>query len=168
MATRIQFVLLTVAALGLAGCATLTPRRTYLASQLDDFPFPASCDSLWPQALKVLADHDCLLVGPDRVTAGQPERGALANFISFGHASTKDARGVIEAETDYVHQARYRVRGVPEGIDHCRVTYTEMKRANESMEIGLTDNSRDYDLELVLLSRVSPTDAARIEGGAPK
>jgi len=168
MATRIEFVLLTVAALGFAGCATLAPRRTYLASQLDSFSFPASCESLWTEALKVLAEHDCELVGADRTRAGQEERSAMGNFIAFGHASTTGYQGVIEAETDYVHQIRYRARGVPDGADRCFVTYTEMRKANEAMQVGLTDDARDYELELVLLSRVSPKDAARIEGGAPK
>jgi len=168
MARRSQLVGLTVAALWSAGCSTLAPRRAYLAKELDTYSFPTSCQSLWTEALKILAEHGCQLVGADRVRAGQENRSAFGNFFAYGHASTEDARGVIEAETDFVKQIRYRVRGVPEGGDHCFVTYTAMQEANAAAAVGLTDDWRDYEMELLLLSRVSPADAARIEGGAPK
>jgi hypothetical protein len=149
--------------LGLAGCATLThggKRQAYVADAMRAYPFPKACEVIWVDALTVIAEQGFQLVGNDRKLVGQEEQGFITSFLNRGHATTRDDDGVFEAETDANRQGlRYLVRGKPGEKNVCFVTYTGIQ---EDKANSTDTRYRDFDQELLLLSRVDPAAAARI------
>ncbi|HTP51335.1 MAG TPA: hypothetical protein VMK42_11595 [Anaeromyxobacteraceae bacterium] len=167
MKTRPWRTALALCAFGCAGLSAEQARDSYLKEQMADRVFPATCRALWSDALKVIAQQGYEMTGSDRQRTGQDERGFLGNTFSAGHATTENSKGVLEAETDWTKdRRRYRVKGYPEGIDGCQVRITAIQE-NPSGEIGVGREWRDFDMELAVLARVSPKDAAQVEAGAP-
>jgi len=168
MKRRAGFVAAASLAVAAAGCSLSKEyaRDSYLSKQMADRVFPATCRALWPDALKVVAQQGIQLVGSDRVTTGQEEKGFLGKVFTVGHATTENSKGTLESETEWTPEhIRYQVKGYPDGVDGCRVVVTAMKE--EGSEIGDTRKWRDYDMELAILARVAPKEAAKIEQGAP-
>ncbi|HVP66970.1 MAG TPA: hypothetical protein VMT17_06880 [Anaeromyxobacteraceae bacterium] len=156
-------------ALAGAGCSLSKEytRDAYLSKQLADYVFPSSCRAMWPDALKVVAQQGIELVGSDRVTTGQEEKGFLGKVFTVGHATTEKTNGTLESETEWnSDHIRYQVKGFPDGVDGCRLVVTAMQE--QTNEVGETRKWRDYEMELAILARVVPKEAARIEQGAPK
>ena len=168
MSMRRGFVLVAVVAVlsgtACSGIRASSARQSHIQDQLKVYVFPTSCEALWVDALKVIAGHEFKMVGPDRELVGQPSHGSIARFLSRGHASTRDDRGVFEAVSDSDNaNVRYMVRATPEGPNGCRVEFTGIQedKANSSDSYW-----RDYDFEIELVARVSPADGARILIGA--
>jgi len=169
MRKRTPWTLAIVAGLAAAGCSTLTAggaRPAYVRDAMRDYRFPVACEALWVDALKVVASQGYELVGSDRELAGQEKQGIITNALNAGHATTKDDRGVYEAETDFDSaRERFQIRGTPAGKDGCMLVITGIKQDRADMtEVRF----RDYDQELLVLSRVAPAEAARIAETADK
>ncbi len=162
---RLSATLLALALAG-SGCSQTQARAAYVRDQMKALTFPSSCEALWAEGLKLLAQQGFELVGRDRAVAGQAEQSGLATFMSAGSATSLDAGGVLEASTDWNGQRfRYRIRGTPEGPNGCRIQITGIQQDRTSMDLS---EWRDHDMELLLLARVAPPEAARIEDGADR
>ncbi len=152
-----------------SGCKNFTAGGAgpaYVRDTMREYRFPRACEALWVDALKVVAAQGFGLVGSDRELAGQEKQGVITNFLNRGHATTRDDDGVFEAESDANSQGlRYLVRGKPAGADGCFVQFYGIQddRANST-----ETRHRDYDQELVLLSRIDPAAAARVLDAADK
>jgi predicted small secreted protein len=158
-----------VAAMATAGCNTLTAggdRQAYVRDSMRDYRFPRACEALWVDALKVISSQGFDLVGSDRELAGQEKQGVVSNFLNRGHATWRNDDGLFEAESDSDRQGlRFVIRGKPAGPDGCFVTYTAVQ---EDKANSTETRNRDYDQELLLLSRIDPGAAAKIYEGADK
>jgi len=163
MRNRIPWTLAVIAGLAAAGCSTLSAggvRPASIRDSMRDYRFPVACEALWPDALKVMASQGFDLVGSDRELAGQEKQGVITNFLNAGHATTRDDKGVYESETDFDNaRERFQIRGTPAGKDGCFVVITGIKQDRALMT---ETRFRDYDQELMVLSRVAPAEAARI------
>ncbi len=164
---KTKAALLALAAL--AGCSGLKSemaRSSYLKEQMASRVFPATCGALWADGLKVLSQQGYELVGTDRQLAGQPSRGAIASMLAAGHETTRNSQGVWVAETDWTSdRLRYQMKGFPDGVDGCQLRMTAMQESGG--EVGETRNWRDFEMELAVLARVAPKEAAAVEAGAP-
>ncbi len=155
--------------LALAGCSHLgigNSRDAYVRDAMRNYRFPVACETLWADGLKMLAQDGFSLVGADRQVAGQEKQGFVTNFLNAGHATTRDDKGVYEAETDNDNSyLRYALKGTPAGKDGCFVNVIGIKtdKVNDSQS-----RHRDYEKELYLLSMVAPAEAARISEEADK
>jgi hypothetical protein len=169
MKNRISWTLATIVGLGAVGCSTLTAGGARPASVRDsmrDYRFPVACEALWADALKVVASQGYELVGSDREMVGHEKQGFITNVLNAGHSTTKDDKGVYESESDFDNaRLRFQIRGTPAGKDGCMLVITgiEQDRANQT-----ESRFRDYDQELLVLSRVAPAEAARIAELADK
>ena len=153
-----------LAGAGCAGIRASSARQSHIQDQLKAYVYPVPCEELWVDALKVIAGHEFKMVGPDRELVGQPSQGSIARFLSRGHASHRDDRGVFEAVSDNDNAyVRYMVRATPEGPKGCKVEYTGIQEDKSS---STESYWRDYDFEIELVARVSPPDGARILIGA--
>jgi hypothetical protein len=169
MRKRTPWTLAVVAGLAAAGCSTLTAGGAgpaYVRDEMRDYRFPVACEALWVDALRVVASQGYELVGSDRELVGHEKQGFITNVLNAGHATTKDDRGVYEAETDFDSaRERFQIRGTPAGKDGCMVVITGIKQNRADMtEVRF----RDYEQELLVLSRVAPAEAARIAEAADK
>jgi hypothetical protein len=169
MRNRIPWKLAVLAGLAAAGCATLTAggaRPAAIRDAMSDYRFPKACEELWVEALRVVASQGFELVGSDRELAGQDKQGFITNVLNAGHSTTRDARGVFESETDWDSaRLRFQIRGTPAGKDGCLVNITGITQDRSNMT---ESRHRDYDQELLLLSKVDPAAAARIVEAADK
>jgi len=169
MKKRISWTLATIVGLGAAGCSTLTAggaRPAYVRDSMREYRFPVACEALWVDALKVVASQGYELVGSDRELAGQDKQGFITNALNAGHATTRDDKGVYETESDFDSaRERFQIRGTPAGKDGCMLVITGIKQDRADMtEVRF----RDYDQELLVLSRVSPAEAAKIVEASDK
>ena len=169
MKNRISWTLATIVGLGAAGCSTLTAggaRPAYVRDSMRDYRFPVACEALWADALKVVASQGYELVGSDRELVGHEKQGFITNVLNAGHSTTRDDRGVYESESDFDNaRLRFQIRGTPAGKDGCMLVITGIKQDRADMtEVRF----RDYDQELLVLSRVSPAEAAKIVEAADK
>jgi len=169
MKNRISWTLAVIAGLTATGCSALSAggvRPASIRDSMRDYRFPVACEALWADALKVVASQGFELVGSDRELAGQDKQGAITNFLNAGHAATRDDKGVYESETDFDSaRERFQIRGTPAGKDGCLVVITGIKQDRSAMT---ESRYRDYDQELLVLSRVAPAEAARIIETADK
>jgi hypothetical protein len=169
MRNRVVVTCAVVVGLAAAGCSSFTAggaRPAAVRDLMRDYRFPVACEALWVDGLKVLASKGFELVGTDRELAGQDKQGAFSNLLNAGHSTTRDDRGVFESETDFDStRLRYQIRGTPAGPDGCFVVITSIKQERGTME---ESRFRDYDLELLVLSRAAPAEAARINDAAEK
>ncbi len=169
MKKRTPWTLAIVAGLAAAGCSTLTAGGAgpaYVRDSMRDYRFPVACEALWVDALRVVASQGFELVGSDRELVGHEKQGFITNVLNAGHSTTKDDRGVYESETDFDSaRLRFQIRGTPAGKDGCMLVITGIKQdRNDMTEVRF----RDYDQELLVLSRVAPAEAARIAEAADK
>jgi hypothetical protein len=169
MKNRIPWTLAAIVGLTAAGCSTLIAggaRNAAIRDSMRDYRFPVACEALWVDALRVVASQGFELVGSDRELAGQEKQGVITNALNAGHATTKDDRGVYETETDFDStRERFQIRGTPAGADGCMLVITGIKQDRSDMT---ESRFRDYDQELLVLSRVAPAEAARIVEAADK
>jgi hypothetical protein len=169
MKNRIPWMFAVVIGLAAAGCATITagsPRAAAVRDSMRDYRFPVACEALWVDALKEVASQGYELVGTDRELAGQEKQGVISNILNAGHSTTKDDRGVYESETDFDSaKLRFQIRGTPDGKDGCLLNITGIQQDRVNMTEA---RHRDYEQELLVLSRVAPAEAARIAQAAEK
>jgi hypothetical protein len=144
--------------LSMAGaCATMRDQR--LREQLDAHQFPKPLAEVWPEALRLLADHDYQLVGKDREVAGQ--RADDGNPLNRGFETRQYSDGRRAAETrPNSAEIRYRVEGVPVGEGACRIYFFALHRSMPEYDKW---SHRDAVMELGLVQRVEPEVADRIE-----
>jgi len=167
MRTNAKLLALAAVAAGCSGLSAEMARSSYMKDQMAERVFPATCADLWADGLKVLAQSGYQLVGTDRGLAGQDARGFVGSLLAAGHATTRNAKGVWESETDWnSERLRYQMKGYPDGVDGCQVRITAMKE--EGGEVGETRKWRDFEMELAVLARVAPKQAAAVEAGSPK
>jgi len=169
MRNRIVWTCAVVVGFAAAGCASFVAggaRPAAVRESMRDYRFPVACEELWVDALKVVASQGFELVGTDRELAGQDKQGLIGNVLNAGHSSTRDDRGVFEAESDFNSaRLRFQIRGTPAGKDGCFLTITGIQQDRGSMEEA---RHRDYEQELLVLSRVAPAEGARIAEAADK
>jgi hypothetical protein len=169
MRNLIPWKLAVVFGLAVAGCATITagsPRAAAVRDSMRDYRFPVACEALWVEALKEVAGQGYELVGADRELAGQDKQGVISNALNAGHSTTKDDNGVYESETDFDSaKLRFQIRGTPAGKDGCFLNITGIQQDRVNMT---ETRHRDYDQELLVLSRVAPAEASRIALAAEK
>jgi len=163
------WTLAVVAGLAAAGCSTLTAGGAgpaYVRDEMRDYRFPVACEVLWVDALRVVASQGYELVGSDRELVGHEKQGFITNVLNVGHSTTRDDRGVYESESDFDSaRLRFQIRGTPAGKDGCMLVITGIKQDRSDMtEVRF----RDYEQELLVLSRVAPAEAARIAEAADK
>jgi hypothetical protein len=160
-------MLAVVVAFSAAGCASLiagSARAAYVNNAMADYRFPVACEDLWVDALREVAGQGFDLVGSDRELAGQEKQGFITNVLNAGHSTTRDDRGVFEAETDWnKNQLRFQIRGTPAGEKGCFLAITGIQQDRANMT---ESRHRDHDQELLVLSRVAPAEAARIADAA--
>lgn len=168
MRNRVIVAAVLAAGLGLQGCASFSAggkRAAYVNNAMRDYRFPVTCEKLWVEALRVLAQEGFQFVGPDREVVGQDKQGAITQFLSAGHSTTRSDSGVLESETDYTtYWVRYQIKATPAGKDGCFVQYTSIKNDH----VNDLEYHREYDKEFKLLSAVAPAEAARIDEAADR
>jgi hypothetical protein len=152
----------------LVGCATAQARRdARLRSELDGFRFHEPLSTVWPVALHVLAGHGIQLVGHDREVAGQAPAGILERIAGGGVESAKTDDGLIaetiEDNTSFGGTVQYRVEGFDTGSGTCRVVFTVIQRIWERLD---EHEARDVRMELELVQRLEPAEAARMARAA--
>ena len=155
--------------MSILACATAQARRdARLRTELDGFRFHEPLSTVWPVALRVLADHGFQLVGHDREVAGQAPAGILERIAGGGVESAKTDDGLI-AETienstgQSGGSVQYRVEGFDTGGGACRVVFTVIQRIWERLD---EHEARDVRMELELVRRLEPAEAARIAQAA--
>jgi len=152
----------------IAACASTKAARAraeYLGRELDGLVCGKSIDHAWSEARRLLADRGYPLAGADAKAVGK--RGnALVAIFAPARATRVSERGSRTLETGWSHGLRYRLSGSPEAPG-CHVTFMAI---TEDLTEHRRDSSRrpyrDVDLELELVRRLAPEEAARIEAGA--
>lgn len=142
-------------------CAT-TRRDQRLRQQLDEHPFQKPLSEVWPEALRLLAEHDYQLVGKDRAIAGQGEDGGGALARGFETREYSGGRRAAETRPNSA-EVRYRVEGVTAGGGACRIYFFALARYVPAYDQW---SHRDALMELALVQRVEPEVAQRIEQAA--
>jgi hypothetical protein len=149
-----------------AGCSMATQARheARLDAQLQGYRFHQPLEAVWIAALHVLADRGYQLVGNDRVLVGQPPAGALNEVTGGGFETSRTGEHTRVMETmesggRFQTGFRYRVEGSDAGGGTCRVVFIAIQRVKDSLD---EHESRDADMELELVRRLDPADAARV------
>ncbi len=160
--------------LALAGCATAkgaAARESALASEFQAYPFPRSCDAIWPDALRVAQKRGFALSAKDRALVGESPDGFVAQLVSAATQTYRTSDGGLTASTDWNRESgtRLRVTGSPadpkDAAKGCRVRYDVVAggvTTADEVELG-----PDWSYDLDLLAVVDPAAAAAVEGRVP-
>lgn len=151
-----------------AACTTAAAaRRAELRRALDQARVSRSPAEIWPEVQRFLYERGYPLVGDDRLAVGLPAQGALGKLFSpgFGTRVRDDGSRVLETNAEAHSRARIRAEALAAPGGGSRLRLTALKQA----EWVSTDYSewKDEELELALLRRLDPEEAARVLGGAP-
>jgi hypothetical protein len=141
-------------------------RAGYLGRELGHLNCGRSLDEAWNEARRLLADRGYPLAGADAKAVGKP-RNPLVAIFTPARSTRAGERGSWTLETGWLRSRRYRLSGSPEAPG-CHVTFTAI--AEDLTEHGRDSSQephRDLELELELVRRLAPEEAARIEAGAP-
>jgi len=153
----------------IAACASTRVARAraeYLGRELDRLECGRSLDEAWTEARRMLGDRGYPLAGADAKAVGKSANPLVAIFTP-ARATRAGERGSRTLETGWVRGLRYHLSGSPGGSG-CHVTFTAI--AEDLTEHGRDSSQRprrDLELELELVRRLAPEEAARIEAGAP-
>lgn len=154
----------------LAGCATLSTadaRSRDLREWFEAHPFAKSCDALWPDVLRTAAARGFPLSASDAKLLGEAPGGALGELVSAANRTYRTADGGLTSATDWNRESgtRLRMTASPAGEGACRVRFDVIGGGvTTADEFSL---GPDWDLDLMLLRRVSPDEAARVEAKTP-
>ncbi len=152
--------LLSTVAPGCAGLRAQRARGSALHALLESNRIPQPLPRVWPEALKLLAEKDFPLTGADRAAGGQSQQGTWGQLLSPGFETRSTGRG-YQAETGWGEgKVRYRVDGFDTGGGTSRIAYTRIEGSEDGPNEVL---SQDDELSLLLVSRVDPAGAQRIE-----
>lgn len=139
-------------------------RDARLRRELDAYALPRPLAEVWPDALRVLAEHGAPLVGQDRAVAGQAEEGALSALLTEGYETRDLGSGRRAAESGPLYgRVRYRVEGVDLGRGASVVRYYTLQLRDGA---AAEEASRALDLELALVRRVDLAAAERMATAA--
>lgn len=145
-----------------AGCAAFAihAREQRLQAELDEVTYALGIEELWPAARALLGERGVALAGEDAAAVGQ-ERAGLLELLSRARETEATPDGGRRLETGWDgRRVRYVVVATPAGAGW-RVRYTAIQE-------HLTDRGHDGyarrapDLELALLTRIDPAQAAAI------
>ncbi|HUK66659.1 MAG TPA: hypothetical protein VLV17_07495 [Anaeromyxobacteraceae bacterium] len=168
-----------------AGCASVRAqhaRTVELEKQLKDYRFEKPLDEVWQQARLVLAAAGFRLVGTDAAAVGQENLNAVQRIFSPAHETApgqgengplekigllkpeKDAssRQFLDTEWNQYFE-RYHLDGMSDG-DGCRIAFIHIKGDFDHYDKA----SRDWEMELDVIRRLDPDEAARIEANLPQ
>jgi len=159
---------------GLAGCAGLAAARAAearLASALDSARCERTLDEAWAEARRLLAERGYPLSGADAQATGRApgflgQPGILGRLLSPARETHDEgARRVLE--TGWLQGRRYRLTGA-EDAPGCHLTFLAIREdaGQHARDVWETPR-RDLQLELELLRRLAPDEAARVEAAAP-
>ena len=135
-------------------------RDTRLREGLDQHRFRQSLALVWPAAMRLVTEHHFQLVGRDRVAVGEAEQSAWKRLTGGGFQTRRFGdHGFVLETRENAPRVRYRIEGVDTGNGTCRVTFTAVRRTSEAPS---EEKSRDLDMEVELVRRLDPGEAARI------
>lgn len=155
---------------GASGCASLAASRAgeaRLLRELTSARCERSLDEAWAEARRVLADRGYPLAAADARAAGR-EPGLLERAGSLGKLlsparETRQEGGERLLETGRLDRRRYRLVGAPEAPG-CHVAFLAVREdPYERHRDAWEAPRRDPQLELELLHRLAPEEAARVE-----
>ncbi len=149
-----------------AACASLTAserRDERLRAALDAHAIHRPLASVWPAALRLLAERGHQLVGRDRARVGQDPAPLFRRLTGSGFATTPVKDGLVLETMEDQHLVRYRVEGLERGGAACQVRFVAIRRTESSPS---EERSRDLELELELVGRVAPEEAERLRAEA--
>jgi len=119
----------------------------------------------------VLADRGYPLAAADARAAGREpgileQAGSLGKLLSPARETHEEA-GERLLETGWLDRQRYRLVGAP-GASGCHVAFLAIRQdPHERPRDAWEAPRRDAQLELELLRRLAPDEAARLEGATP-
>jgi hypothetical protein len=150
-----------------ASNAAARARAEYLRREVGSLSCPRTLDEAWSEARRLLAERGYRLAGADAEAVG--ESGSfLVSLFTPAKATRTDARGVRTLETGWRLGVRYRLSGSADAPG-CHVTFTAIEEdRTEHGRDSAEPPRRDLEMELELVRRLAPEDAARIEAGAPR
>jgi hypothetical protein len=166
---------------GAPGCAGLEAKRAAearLQGELAGARCERTLDEAWDEARRLLAERGYPLAGSDAKAAGQQaglleragEKGGFLGKLLTRARETHDEGGERVLETAWLRDKRYRLVGSA-AAPGCHVTFLAIREdPHEPNRDTWEAPTRDLRLELELLRRLAPDEAARIEpspGGAP-
>ena len=147
-----------------AACTTAaSARQARLRADLDRTRLERAPAEIWPQVLKFLQARGFELAGGDRKVVGLEQRSALVEAFSPGHGTRVRADGSRVSETGKNGEGlRIRAEGLALPGGGSRVVLTTLKR--DDMNPGLEIETRDLELEVLLLAQLDPVAAAAVQG----
>jgi len=167
-----------VLVLASSGCATAAKvRKERLQRDLEDFSFPQPLDDVWQEARRLLAERDYPLARKDAEAVGQKPMNWTESFLSparetgpateggllqrLGAVKARPVSSAAQAlDTGWNRYAeRYHLEGWSQA-GGSRVRFTRLKQDRTDRQ---SEEVRDLELELALVHRLDPADAARIE-----
>jgi hypothetical protein len=162
--TRTIGWLVAAAALGSSGCATWSTSSTrdqVMRAEVGGHRYTQPIDQVWPAVRQLLADKGLTLSGKDADLVGQ-DPGFLQRITTVARETESTPSGGLRLETDWTYgRVRFRAEAQPDA-GGCRVILTRIfEHENEYGHDGRS--MRDLDLELLLLQRIDPAAAARVD-----
>jgi hypothetical protein len=162
-ALRVSTASLIAVTLLSVGCSSIMAqarRDSRLREGLDEHRFRLPLSKVWPVAMRVVVDAHFELVGQDRTVVGEPEQNLWKQVTGGGFQTRRSGEhGLVLESREDASRLRIRVEGVDGGDGTCRVTFTAIQ---ETSETSGQERSRDLDLELELVRRLEPDEAARV------
>jgi len=166
---------------GATGCAGLKAAKAAearLQGQLAGARCEKTLDEAWDEARRLLAERGYPLAGPDAKLVGQEtgilekagDKGGVLGLMLTKARQTRDEGGERVLETAWYRHRRYKLVGSA-GAPGCHVTFLAIREDQyEPNRDTWEAPQRDLLLELELLRRLAPDEAARIDsapGGTP-
>jgi hypothetical protein len=147
-----------------AGCASLGAQRARekrLKPHLTAFRFVQPVDDVWQEGRRLLAERGYPLAPPDALAVGQKPMGWVERITSPARATSEQGASQRSLDTGWTTaRARYHMEGRRDA-GGWRVTFT---RLTEDFSDRQPTSTADLELELALVRRLDPAEAARIEG----
>jgi hypothetical protein len=159
---------------GLSGCAGLAASRAAearLAKALDSARCERTLDEAWAEARRLLAERGYPLSGADAQATGRTpgflERPGILGRLLSPARETHDEGARRVLETGWLQSRRYRLAGAQDAPG-CHVAFLAIREdQSEHARDALEPPRRDLQLELELLRRLAPDEAARVEAATP-
>jgi len=170
-------VLLLAGTTGCAGLKAAKDAEARLQRELSGARCEKTLDEAWDESRRLLAERGYPLAGPDARLVGQEtgilekagDKGGVLGKMLTRARETHDEGGERVLETAWYRQRRYRLVGSA-GAPGCHVTFLAIREDPYERNRDLWEApQRDALLELELLRRLAPDEAARIApspGGA--
>lgn len=173
----VALALLALAAAGCAGVRAQAAAEARLEAALDGAACGATLDQAWDEARRLLGERGYPMAGPDAKAAGfetgileraGDKGGALGKMLTKARETHQEG-GDRVLETAWFQHRRYRLVGAA-AAPACHVTFLAIREDPHELNRDAWEAPRrDPGLELELLRRLAPEEAARIAppGGTP-